>query len=64
MLRVDAKTVTLWARAGKLASIRTHGLPPALQRERGAELPARLAGHPPAPFRQVTLSSRMAEGRQ
>ena len=36
MFRVDPKTVTRWAKAGKLPSFRTPGGPPSLPRERGS----------------------------
>ncbi len=43
MFRVDPKTVTRWAKAGKLTSIRTLGGPP----HRGVAAPgARRAGRP------------------
>jgi excisionase family DNA binding protein len=43
MFRVDPKTVTLWARAGKLTSIRTLG---GHRRYREADVQERLAGIP------------------
>jgi excisionase family DNA binding protein len=44
MFRVDPKTVTRWAKAGKLTSIRTLG---GHRRYREAEVRALLAGMPP-----------------
>lgn len=44
MFRVDPKTVTRWAKAGKLTSIRTLG---GHRRYREAEVRALLAGIPP-----------------
>jgi len=46
MFRVDPKTVTRWAKAGKLTSIRTLG---GHRRYRETEVRALLAGIPPAP---------------
>lgn len=43
MFRVDPKTVTRWAKAGKLSSIRTLG---GHRRYRESEVRALLAGHP------------------
>jgi excisionase family DNA binding protein len=48
MFRVDPKTVTRWAKAGKLTSIRTLG---GHRRYRGSEVRGLLAGTPP-PDRQ------------
>jgi excisionase family DNA binding protein len=44
MFRVDPKTVTRWAKAGKLTSIRTLG---GHRRYREAEVRALLSGVPP-----------------
>jgi len=44
MFRVDPKTVTRWAKAGKLSSIRTLG---GHRRYRETEVRALLAGMPP-----------------
>ena len=54
MFRVDPKTVTRWAKAGKLTSIRTLG---GHRRYRETEVRALLAGipHPFAPLRMVRL---------
>lgn len=46
MFRVDPKTVTRWAKAGKLSSIRTLG---GHRRYRESEVRALLAGQVPAP---------------
>ena len=46
MFRVDPKTVTRWARAGKLSSIRTLG---GHRRYREAEVRALLSGIPQQP---------------
>ncbi len=46
MFRVDPKTVTRWAKAGKLTSIRTLG---GHRRYRAAEVAGLLAGPPPVP---------------
>jgi excisionase family DNA binding protein len=43
MFRVDPKTVTRWAKAGKLTAIRTHGCH---RRYRETEVRALLAGVP------------------
>jgi len=45
MFRVDPKTVTRWAKEGKLTSLRTLG---GHRRHREAEVRALLAGGPPA----------------
>lgn len=45
MFRVDPKTVTRWAKAGKLSSIRTLGNH---RRYKASEVRALLAGEPPA----------------
>lgn len=45
LFRVDPKTVTRWAKAGKLSSIRTLG---GHRRYRSAEVHALLEGHEPA----------------
>jgi excisionase family DNA binding protein len=54
MFRVDPKTVTRWARDGKLASIRTLG---GHRRYREAEVRARLAGSRQDESRRVALAS-------
>jgi excisionase family DNA binding protein len=46
MFRVDPKTVTRWAKAGKLSSIRTLG---GHRRYRESEVKALLTGQVPAP---------------
>jgi predicted site-specific integrase-resolvase len=46
MFRVDPKTVTRWAKAGKLSSIRTLG---GHRRYRESEVRARLSGQVPMP---------------
>jgi excisionase family DNA binding protein len=46
MFRVDPKTVTRWAKAGKLSSIRTLG---GHRRYRESEVRALLTGQVPAP---------------
>jgi len=50
MFRVDPKTVTRWARAGKLTSIRTLG---GHRRYREAEIRALLTGLPQSEARRV-----------
>lgn len=51
--RVDAKTVTRWAKEGKLLTIRTPG---GARRYFGSEVRARLAGQSPAAARKLALA--------
>lgn len=64
LFRVDPKTVTRWAAAGRISSIRTPG---GHRRFREAEVAALLAGTPggggPLVPQQPTSSSRTVAGR-
>lgn len=60
MFRVDPKTVTRWAKAGKLSSIRTLG---GHRRYREAEVRALLAGHLPQQ-RSVDTEEKAGRGTE
>ncbi|MDA2989437.1 MAG: BldC family transcriptional regulator [Actinomycetota bacterium] len=61
LFRVDPKTVTRWAKAGKLTSIRTLG---GHRRYRASEVHALLAAQSPAPQQQTPQSPQSPRNSQ